>query len=238
MYLTLLTVDRNVFGALGWISLIVLLEFSFSPESIVPTEYGEAISRGCGYINNHLCVLGGCYYKARIVKRGPLRPSLTRTVPTFVEIEHSAGYLRWQRLNITKLQSVECAITNVKPAKMEILVSLIPALSLAAIIIVLLIFLRSANQPYVLMHNDDPKGVDELPMKEFSIADDDDEDIEVLDSKSIPKPNKDESSSEEEDEEPQRNLSASSITSDLPEDQNATTSKKNESAIATNSSEI
>ena len=235
MYLTLLTVDRNAFGAFGWVSLIVLLEFRFSPESRVPTEYGEAISRGCEYIDNHLCVHGGCYYNARIVKRGPLRPSLTRTVPTFVEIEHSAGYLRWKRLNITKLQSIECAINNIKPAKMEILVSLIPALSLAAIIIVLLIFLRSANQPYVLTHNDEPKGVDELPMKEFSIADEEDEDIEVLDTKLIPNSNKDESSSEEDDDEPQRNLSTVPT---ISEDQNATTSKNSESEIATNSSEI
>ena len=108
---------------------------------------------------------------------------------------------------------------------MEILVSLIPALSLAAIIIVLLIFLKSANQPYVLTQDDEPHGVDEIPMKEFAIANDDsdDDDVEVLDNPSST-----------------RKLSVSSTSTEMSEEtdnQNAITSKNSESAVTSTSSE-
>lgn len=222
IYLTLLTVNRNVFGAIGWVCLIVLLEFMCSPKSKVPLEYGDAISRGCGYIDNHLCVQGGCYYSPQIIKSGPYRPSLTRTIPTFVELQYRAGYFRWDKINITKLQSVECAIIhNVKETQMEILVSLIPALSLAAIIIVLLVFLKSANQPYLLTKHDETLGVDEIPMKEFAISNDDseDDDVEVLDNASS------------------HGESSPSVAHDEVEDQNAITSKNSESPVTSTSAE-
>lgn len=185
MWLTVLTVDRNAFGAAGWVALLFVLEYLACPTSRVPLAYGEAISRGCEYIDDHLCVRGGCYYKPTVVHKGEDRPSLTRTIPTYVEIEHSVGYFRREVINLTRAQSVECAVQNAKPHKMEILVSLIPALTLAGIIIVLLIFLRSANTPYVLANDVEPKGVDEIPMKQFSIDDEEDGYLEVP--TSIPK---------------------------------------------------
>ena len=185
--MTLLTVDRNVFGAAGWVPLLFVLEYLACPRSRVPPAYGEAITRGCDYVDDHLCVRGGCYYKPTVVHKGEDRPSLTRRIPSYVEIEHSVGYFRREVMNLTRAQSVECAVQHAKPHKMEILVSLIPALTLAGIIIVLLIFLRSANTPYVLANDVEPKGVDEIPMKQFTIADNDDEDGYLEEPAPVPK---------------------------------------------------
>lgn len=176
MWLTLLTVNRNALGATGWVILLWMTEVALTPSSRVPRDMGDAISRGCGYIEDHLCILGGCYYKPRILRQGPIRPSLTRTIPTFIELEHRTGYFRYEVLNVTRAQSVECAVLHTPTHfPMEVLVSLIPALTLAGIIIMLLIFLRSANQPYVLTKNEVPP-VDAVPMREFTIVDNNEDD--------------------------------------------------------------
>lgn len=185
MYVEALAViDPNIFGAVGWVALLIGLAVDLHPSTRVEPDFAQAISSGCGWVDNHLCVRGGCYRNAVIARVGIPRPSITRTIPTFVEISHSTGYFRSDIANLTRFQSVECAVQYLPTQShpMDFLVSLIPALCLAGIIIVLLIFLRSANEPYILTKATDIIEMDEIN-KEFVIENknDEEEDTEAED---------------------------------------------------------
>lgn len=178
MYVEALAViDPNIFGAVGWVVLLIKAAVDLHPSSQVETDFAQAISSGCGWVDNHLCVRGGCYRNAIIARVGTPRPSITRTTPTFVEILHSTGYFRSDIANLTRFQSVECAVQYLPTQShpMEFLVSLIPALCLAGIIIILLIFLRSANEPYILTKTTDIIEMNEIN-KDFVIENKSDED--------------------------------------------------------------
>jgi hypothetical protein len=115
-----------------------------------------------------------------------------------VEIVHQRGYFYKKTKKITDFRSIKCA-TTYAPTIMPVsdsIISMVPALCLAGLIIVALIFLKSPNKPYVLgvpvdikddeefeMQHIDPYAedagaeVDEpVDLREFTITGEDDDD--------------------------------------------------------------
>lgn len=152
MYLTLVALlDRHILGCIGWVIVLALAYDGMRPGGAVDPVFAAGISTGCGYSNEYLCVRGGCYYRPHILRTGKARPSITQNTPTFVEIWHRTGYYSGRSVNLTRYESVRCAVAHLGGSGMaDILVSLVPAMCLAGLIIVLLVFLKSPNVPYVL----------------------------------------------------------------------------------------
>ncbi len=148
-------VDKDWLAVLGWGGFLGMVVLYMVPCSVVPVD-AEFRLLGCSYRNHHLCVGLGCYYRPVIIRVGESRRLLTRTIPSFVEIQHRTGYFTRETANFTWGETVTCIVgklpENPRPedTMVEVLVSLIPAMCLAALIITLLVFLKSPNVPYVL----------------------------------------------------------------------------------------
>ena len=84
---------------------------------VVPQQYIDLISSGCGYdeTNQVVCTSELCVKEATVIERGPPRQTLLgSTTPSWIYVGHSVGLWGWKTnfVNVTGVKSIHCMLEH------------------------------------------------------------------------------------------------------------------------------